>query len=150
VGVWDLMSEKVCWAGAITYVIHFEPVYCRVNCHSLLFVVLCAFHGFFIHVKIFYHVHMIVPFPVMCTICSIRSIACPASRNCWENVELLLQLWQEWICSLSYLLHVQYEGTDGEKMELLLQLWKEWACLLNLVKTEHPVWPTYIYRINFK
>jgi len=84
VGVWDLRSEKVCWAAAITYVIHFEPVYWRVNCHSLLFVVLCAFHGFFIYVKIFYHVHMIVPFPVMCNICSIKSIAsiaCPAWRN---------------------------------------------------------------------
>lgn len=96
-------------------------LYWRVNCHSLLFVILCPFHGFFTYVKIFNHVHMIVPFPVMCSTCSIFSItsnACPVWRNLRENMELLLQLWQEWTCSLSCLLpllHVQYEGTDGGK-----------------------------------
>jgi hypothetical protein len=84
-------------------------------------VVVCcfwAFHGFFIYVTIFYHVHMIVPFPVMCNIYSILFIACtacPVWMNWWKNMKLLWQLWEEWTCSL------------------------------NLVEIDRTVWPTYIY-----
>lgn len=94
VGVWDLRSEKVCWAAAITYIIHFKPV---------LVCCFCAFHGFFIYVTI-YHVHMIVPFPVMYNIYSTLFIACtvcPVWRNWWQNMKLVLQLGEEWTCSLN-------------------------------------------------